>query len=152
MILRKLGVTVPELAYLIGCLGIISFVLYFYLMLGFAHAHNDGRYAQTNPAIQKWFNEQLVPGGDHKGGSCCQISDGVNAEERWRNGGYQAKFTITLGGVEKAIPWMNVPPETVLLPPFPRSLLQPIVWWYAESVNGVFNVIIRCYKPEEKGF
>jgi len=116
-----------------------------------------GKWAQADPGVQKWFNEQLVPGGERKGGSCCQISDGVNAEERWRGGGYEAKFTVSIPEngslVQKQVPWTSVPAEAVLSPPFPRSLLQPIVWWYylQDKNTGTVSVLIRCYKPEEKG-
>jgi hypothetical protein len=127
-----------------------------------ASARDSGQWAQADPDIRQWFNDQWVPG---TGMSCCSVADGVQAEEDIRldadgTSHYWARFTIhnAVTGEDIDIPWTRVPHGAVLKGPFPPSIGQPIVWWTAQWDNsrtgaikrdehGSPAIIVRCYKP-----
>lgn len=101
-----------------------------------------GQYAQVDPAIKKWFDEQKIPGTSRL---CCSEADGVYAEEDIRDGHYWARF-VAVQHNDGAPPteiksgWMQVPDEAVIHDPNRHG--APVVWWGWQ--NALF---IRCYAP-----
>jgi hypothetical protein len=107
------------------------------LVLSQAFAKNDGRWSQLDPVKRDWLRNQIVPGGKHKGGNCCNESDGVDAQEDIRGDKYWVTFTAH--GVP--IPWTEVPDEAVIRAP--NKYGTPVVWFWFE--NG--QAKIKCYAP-----
>ena len=102
----------------------------------FAREQYPGQFAQVDPKVKDWFQEQRVPGTEK---SCCTIADGTFAEEDIRDGQYWTRFEA-FGSVT---PWMEVPPETVIHDPNKNG--APVVWFYRD--NEAAPVKVRCYSP-----
>lgn len=122
----------------------ILLVLCLTLVASIAHSREQfpGQYAQVDPAIKKWFNEQKIPGTERL---CCSEADGVYAEEDIRGTHYWARFVAKQYNegappVEISSGWMQVPDEAVIHDPNRHG--APVVWWGWQ--NGLF---IRCYAP-----
>ncbi len=97
-----------------------------------------GQYAQVEPQIRKWFNDQLIPGSNQR---CCSEADGVTAEPDIRDGHHWVRFTAKMPeGSEVDSGWMEVPDTAVLNGP--NLYKAPVVWWGWN--NGIY---IRCYAP-----
>ncbi len=101
----------------------------------------EGKYAQADPALKRWFNDQKIPGS---GASCCSQADGITAEEDIRNGDYWVRFEAN--GV--LLNWMKVPKEAVLNTPNLRGV--PVVWWTITDETSGAATVIRCYSPGPK--
>ena len=91
----------------------------------------DGRYAQQNPELHKWF-EGLKSGK----GPCCSDSDGtvvkdVDWESQNKDGSH---YRVSLDGQ-----WIDVPDEAVLNEP--NRYGQTMVW----PIRGYLGVSIRCF-------
>lgn len=102
-------------------------------------ARDNGQYAQVDPATRHWFKSQKSP---KTGISCCDISDGVYAEEDIRNGHYWARF------VANGIPvdWMQVPDDVVIHDANRNG--APVVWFMMFwDKDNKFIPEIRCYAP-----
>lgn len=102
-----------------------------------------GQYAQVDPAIKKWFNEQKIPGTDE---SCCSAADGVYAEEDIRGGHYWTRFVAIQHNygappIETDSGWVQVPDEVVIHDPNRHG--APVVWWWLS--NG--RPVVRCFAP-----
>ncbi len=98
-------------------------------------ARDNGQYAQTDPAIGKWFRDQKNP---VTGVHCCSEADGEYAEEDIRDGRYWTRWPRGDGK------WHEVPDAAVINDPNRNG--APVVWWYPE--NGV--IMIRCFAPGPK--
>lgn len=105
-----------------------------------------GQYAQVDPAIGKWFQDQRVPGRNY---SCCSMADGTRADEKREDGKLFTQFTYTayVDGVpvERRSEWMEVPDDTIIRGG-ENPMGAPVVWYYTEGLGGEI-VKIRCYKP-----
>jgi hypothetical protein len=106
-----------------------------------------GQWAQVDPEMRQWFNNQKIPGGPMKGVSCCSVADGVYAQEDIRHGHYWTQFqwrkwdSAATQYVSADSDWMQVPDDAVIKDPNRHG--APVVWW------GVIDekLIIRCYAP-----
>ena len=104
-----------------------------------AHARWKEEYAQMYaPDERRWFNNQVVPGGPMKGGSCCSIADGEYAEEDIRCDQNECHYWTRFS---EHPDWIMVPDELVITTPNKHG--KPTVWWGKDSGNG--QVFIRCY-------
>jgi hypothetical protein len=95
----------------------------------FAHAHDDGRYA--NSPMKPWF-ESLR---NKNGIQCCDVADGMALSDvDWdtQNGHYR----VRLDGQ-----WLVVPDDRVVTQP--NRVGRPIVW--PQYLNG--EPIVRCFMP-----
>ena len=114
---------------------------------GISRERYPGQYAQLDPAISKWFNEQHVP--DHPSNSCCSNADGTRAEQDIRDGHYWTRFVYKSGGIEMGSGWMQVPDDVIIRDGKPNPVGAPIVWWYIaddDDGDGGAALTIRCYK------
>ena len=108
------------------------------LLSGSVLAKDDGRWAQADPELRKWFKEQKVPGGPGVGTPCCDVSDGVWAEEDIKEGRYRVRFVTTQG---TAVDWTEVPEETVIKGP--NKWGRAVVWYWYDNARPK----IRCFIP-----
>ena len=115
----------------------IMLLLFAIVFLTEAVSKNNGQWAQVSPEIQQWFKSQKVPGGNYMGQSCCDISDGVYAEEDIENGQYVVSFEI----YGKQYRRMRVPDEVVIKHPNMHG--RSVVW--VSFLNG--EAAIRCFIP-----
>ena len=69
-----------------------------------AHARDDGRYAQADPAVRDWFRSLTTPSNKHIG--CCDESDCLRTEFETGPRGYRAR---TPDGQ-----WIDVPETAVI--------------------------------------
>ena len=90
-----------------------------------------GKWAQADPGIQQWFQEQRVPGTAMR---CCDDADGETVREEIRQG----QYWIT---GEHFPVWTPVPPERVLQGP--NKAGHPVAWW---GIQGDVT-FVRCYAP-----
>jgi hypothetical protein len=104
-----------------------------------ALSRDNGQWAQSPPAIRKWFQDQRVPNGPEAGKSCCNTSDGNYAEEDIRDGNYWTRCPVDSPCPIKE--WMLVPAGAVIHDPNRNG--APVVWWFYEQ--GLPK--IRCYAP-----
>ncbi len=115
------------------------------LLIGNAIAREryPGQYAQIDPEIRRWFNDQLIPGSSQR---CCSEADGVFAEEDIRDGHFWVKFvanTVENGEVNSG--WMLVPDAAVIWSGNKHG--APVVWWGWGQSGGL---TIRCFAPGAK--
>lgn len=85
-----------------------------------------------------WFRAQVVP-GTHT--PCCDIADGVPAEEDIREGHYWVRFKIE----GQTIPWMPVPDKAIITDVVNKRG-TPLVWystWAGQDESQVIN--INCF-------
>jgi hypothetical protein len=106
---------------------------------------DNGQYAQVNPEVREWFQNQIDPRTKQL---CCSIADGTYAEEDIRDGHYWARWRINtwddngnLVASDKMTDWIQVPDGAVITNPSPNG--SPVVWY--GFTNG--NPFIRCYVP-----
>ncbi len=99
------------------------------LGIGWAYAHDDGRYA--NSPLKPWFESLHSKGG----GPCCANTDGMRlADVDWdTKDGY---YRVRIQGQ-----WIDVPEDTVIKEP--NRAGRTIVWPY--YING--KPYIRCFIP-----
>lgn len=111
---------------------LLRIVIFTLIMLPvFAHARDDGRYAQTDPAIKKWIDGLK----DSQGRGCCSTSDGFRPEEvAWDMA--EGAYKVMIEGQ-----WYKVPDGAVITEP--NRLGYAVVWYFV--VDGV--VTIRCFMP-----
>jgi len=136
-----------------GVAVIVGYLIALYLPLFIRHAHGHDNHrewsqeAQNNPAIQKWWRDQRVPGGPNQGGSCCNEADGAFAETDIRDGKWFVRFMVPDGTpAGHQVEWMPVPDEVVITKP--NLYGQAVVWYAIHYVNGkVHEVRIRCFIP-----
>jgi hypothetical protein len=105
-------------------------------MLHRAHARDlDGRYAQRDPELHKWF-EGLRSGK----GPCCSDADGtaLSDVDREAKGG---RYRVRLEGQ-----WWDVPDEAVITEPnrAGRTMVWPV---YLNGAAGKYLDGIRCFMP-----
>lgn len=100
-------------------------------------ARDNGQYDNVDPRVRQWFQTRKVPGGPNAGMICCNISDGVYAEEDIREGHYWTRFVTPAGPSG----WLQVPDELVLPEGNPNGV--PVVWFWLDSGHPV----IRCFAP-----
>lgn len=115
-----------------------SIALLLLVMSHLALARDDGRFAQVDPATREWFRSQKVPGGPQRGMSCCDIADGVHAEEQVRNGEYWFRYE-TREGVK--VDWQRAGPDQLITEP--NTFGFPVVWYWHK--DGKLEV--RCAIP-----
>ncbi|MCC6775614.1 MAG: hypothetical protein IT537_03100 [Hyphomicrobiales bacterium] len=116
-----------------------AFALLLLAVIGSAQARDDGRYAQTDSKTREWFRSQKIPGGPIKGISCCDIADGVEAQEEIRGDDYWVSYK-TREGVESG--WQKVDRDTQLIKE-PNAFGHTVVWYYYENAKPR----IRCFIP-----
>lgn len=122
-------------------------VLYAPLFIGAAHGHDNHREwsqeAQNNPAIQRWWQDQRIPGGPQQGMNCCDEADGVFAEAEIRDDKWFVRFQIH-NGVQ--VGWTEVPKEAVITTP--NMYGSAVVWYGARYTNGnLIDIFVRCFIP-----
>ena len=130
-------------------------ILLLWIDIAFSRQIYPGQWAQIAPAERDWFRSQHSPS---TGIPCCDISDGVFAEEEIRADHYWAQFIWRrclhpkgyliapnmapgLNCDDASSGWVQVPDEVVIHDPNRHG--APVVWW---SVDGK-KVWIRCYAP-----
>ncbi len=94
----------------------------------------SGQYDQVDPKIQKWFREQKSP---RTGELCCNVADGIYAEEVIRGTHYWARWRVN----GEMIDWQQVPEDTVIHAPNPNG--SAVVWYLFKDGEPV----IRCFVP-----
>ena len=106
------------------------------LAASLSHAHDrDGRYAQQNPELHKWF-EGLRSGK----GPCCSDADGTaisDADWEGHDGHYRVHIPNNTGEIE----WVDVPDEAVITEP--NRIGRTMVW----PIHGYLGMTIRCFMP-----
>jgi len=137
-------------------IGIVAAALFGLALLAFAlflaepapaRTLYPGQWAQVDPEIRRWFNNQIVPAGPAKGASCCSEADGVYAEEDLRNGHYWTRFQWKKWDSDSTqyapadSEWMEVPDDTVIHDPNRHG--APVVWWWVVGNK----LTIRCFAP-----
>jgi hypothetical protein len=91
----------------------------------------DGKYAQADPDMHRWFEQLKSEGGE----ACCALSDGNtlrDADWRSRSGHYQ---------VFLADEWIEVPDAAVVK--VPNRFGRTVVWPYYEDGHPT----VRCFMP-----
>lgn len=96
------------------------------------HARDNGQYAQADPKIRQWFQNQRSP---KNGVNCCSEADGDMGEEDIRDGHYWYRSAKTEGQ------WMPVPDEVILHTP--NITGHPVAWFLYKDGKPIF----RCYSP-----
>jgi len=99
------------------------------LCIACAHAHDDGRYA--NSPLKPWFESLHSRGG----GPCCANADGLELTDvDWdtRDGHYRVRIQGQ---------WIDVPDDRVITEP--NRAGRTIVWPY--YING--HPFVRCFIP-----
>jgi hypothetical protein len=90
----------------------------------------DGRYAQQNPELHKWF-EGLKSGK----GPCCSDADGTAVSDvDWES--YNGHYRVRLDNE-----WVDVPDEAVITEP--NRIGRTMVW----PIRGYLGISIRCFMP-----
>lgn len=98
-----------------------------------AHARDEDRYANMDPAVHDWF-DQLASGK----GKCCSFADGFSIQDvDWDTGGPDGSYRVRLHGE-----WINVPREAVVTGP---NRYGPTVVWPYMDAEGATQ--IRCFLP-----
>ena len=110
----------------------------------------DGKYAQANPELHKWF-ETLKSGK----GPCCADADGAvvkDADWESHDGHYRVRIEVNQYGSWVKEPaegshseWVDIPDEAIVNQPnlFGRTVVWPMY------LNG--RVTIRCFMPGSEG-
>jgi hypothetical protein len=108
----------------------LTLVLLSLFCVGASLARDDGRYANTNPEIKKWF-DSLTSGR----GPCCSDADGFAVSDvDWesKNGHYR----VRLEGQ-----WHDVPDDAVIT--VPNKVGRTMVW----PIKYPDVIVIRCFMP-----
>ncbi|WP_426412677.1 hypothetical protein [Bradyrhizobium ganzhouense] len=91
----------------------------------------EGRYAQADPEMHRWFEQLKSEGGE----ACCALSDGNTLRDtdwRSRNGHFQ---------VFLADEWIDVPDVAVVK--VPNRFGRTVVWPYYDDGRPT----VRCFMP-----
>ena len=91
----------------------------------------DGRYAQVDPEMHRWFQQLKSEGGE----ACCALSDGSTLQDSdWRssNGHYQVFMDEE---------WVDVPDAAVVTAP--NRYGRTVLWPYHEDGHPY----VRCFMP-----
>lgn len=99
-----------------------------------ARAHDDGRYANSDPETKAWVKGLK----DKNGAGCCDTADGFPADVEWDT--EKNSYRVRIEGV-----WYVVPESAVLTQP--NRLGHAMVWyWMKTDVPGGNPVPqIRCF-------
>jgi hypothetical protein len=109
----------------------IAAVLFTFLAITTATAHDNGQYTNTNPDIKAWFN-RLASGR----GLCCSFADGVSLEDvAW--GTHENQYWVIIDGERYAVPNDAVITE-------PNKVGTAVVWPYKDTQGATQ---IRCFMP-----
>lgn len=96
-----------------------------------AAAMDNGQYENSDPAIRKWFKNQM----SRQGILCCDIADGHYTN--WRGtteGGYEVPIDGT---------WIAVPEQAVIYNSH-NPTGEAVVWYTKFPDHGL---VIRCFVP-----
>src|SRR6186713_1251336 len=108
-----------------GCLVAVSL-----LCVGVALARDDGRWANSNPELKKWFDKLAS-----KRGPCCSDADGFALSDvDWESG--NGHYRVRIDGE-----WHDVPDEAVITEP--NRVGRTMVW----LIRGYQGLSIRCFMP-----
>lgn len=100
------------------------------LCVAAALARDDGRYANTNPEMKKWF-DGLASGR----GPCCSDADGFAISDvDWESS--NGHYRVRLEGR-----WYEVPDDAVIT--VPNKVGRTMVW----PIKYPDTIIIRCFMP-----
>jgi hypothetical protein len=100
------------------------------LFVGVALAHDDVRWANSNPELKKWFDKL-----SSKRGPCCSDADGFAVSDvDWES--KDGRYRVWLEGK-----WYDVPDDAVITEPnrVGRTMIWPIK--YPDTIH------IRCFMP-----
>lgn len=125
---------------------IVATVVFMIITYGIAFGRElyPGQYAQVDPAVRQWFRQQTVPGGPHKGFSCCSEADGTYAEEDIRaDPDGSSHYWVRFEAYGRPVDWMKVPDEAVITEPNRHG--RAVVWFAAPNDGGL--PVIRCFIP-----
>lgn len=116
--------------------GVIAAIVVVLALVGCAaQAHDNGRYAQSDPQTHAWFNKLAS-----KKGLCCSFADGKTiADVDWKthDGHYHVRIEDR---------WYDVPDEAVITEP--NRIGQTMVWPYqTRELDGTEGWAIRCFMP-----
>jgi hypothetical protein len=101
---------------------------------GVAFARDDGRYAQTDPELKKWFDKL-----SSKRGPCCSDADGFALSDvDWESKG--GRFRVRLEGE-----WHDVPADALITEP--NRVGRTMVW----PIKYPDHIHIRCFMPGAMG-
>ncbi len=154
---------------------IIILGLLLYPLIAQAHFADHEKWAQMTKEQQQWLMNQHVPGGDSRGGSCCNQNDGEEVQQDIRDGHYWVKGSMREGDElrEKGPTlyqqyirdgnlinkmdndgWILVPDEVVINEP--NKYGRAVVWWYppatrkqSDNDDGRIQIEVRCFAPGE---
>jgi hypothetical protein len=102
-------------------------------------ARDNGRYANTDPALKAWVKELT----DKKGNGCCDTADGYPAEVEWDID--TGRYRVRIEGE-----WYDVPDDALI--ERPNRLGYAMVWYYPTfEADGRFKPKIRCFLPGAGG-
>ncbi len=91
----------------------------------------DGKYAQADPEMHRWFEQLRSVGGE----ACCALSDGNGLRDTdWRS--KDGHFQVFLENK-----WIDVPEDAVIK--VPNRFGRPVVWIYYEDGH----LFVRCFMP-----
>ncbi|MBR0868642.1 hypothetical protein ACVIWV_001977 [Bradyrhizobium diazoefficiens] len=91
----------------------------------------EGKYAQVDPEMHRWFEQLKSEGGE----ACCALSDGNTLRDTdWRS--QNGHFQVFL-----ANEWIDVPDVAVVKGP--NRFGRTVVWPYYEDGHPT----IRCFMP-----
>jgi hypothetical protein len=115
---------------------------------GFGRELYPGQYAQVDPELKQWFDQQLIPPGNLNAGiRCCDESDGTHSEEVRIGGHYRTRFQYIVRGEAHESGWMDVPDSTVIHGGT-NPTGGPVVWYWLDNAKGGNPVVnIKCFKP-----
>lgn len=114
---------------IVTCIGVVTFLALFFVLVVTVAAKDSGQYAQSDPAVREWFKSVK----NKSGVSCCDISDGHRTEEERRGNSYW----VPINGN-----WTRVPDEAVIYDAG-NPVGQAVVWYSAYSNE----IHIRCFVP-----
>ena len=110
---------------------LVSFIVVALLCVSVALARDvDGRWANSNPELKKWFDKLMS-----KRGPCCSDADGFAVSDvDWES--KDGRFRVRLEGQ-----WHDVPEDALITEPnrVGRTMVWPI------KVPG--TITIRCFMP-----
>jgi hypothetical protein len=100
------------------------------LCVGAALARDDGRWANSNPELKRWFDKLAS-----KRGPCCSDADGFAVSDPdWES--KDGHYRVRLEGK-----WHDVPDDAVITEP--NRVGRTMVW----PIHGWGGLTIRCFMP-----
>ena len=154
---RESFIDLSKVIILLVTMTVVFTGLFAVLLSAVGREQYPGQYADMDPKLKKWFQDQRVPhdgNGPNADAPCCSVADGTGAQEDIREGHYWVSWTLPEGKFwadgRPITPYIQVPDNVVIKNS--KSPIGPVVW-YALSIGldgKVSEARIRCYVPGAK--